>query len=48
MDSGKSDPLSTIQETVFERGGGERRRAPRAEYEPAPPNTSYTDGFGGR
>jgi len=28
---GKSDPASTIQETVLERGGGERRRAPRAE-----------------
>jgi hypothetical protein len=31
MVSGKSDPLSTIQDTVWDRGGGEKRRAPRAE-----------------
>jgi hypothetical protein len=48
MLSGKSDPLSTTQETVFERGGGDKRRAPRAEKEPDPPRTSKTDGFGGR
>jgi len=28
---GKSDPLSTIQEMVWERGGGEKSRAPSAE-----------------
>jgi hypothetical protein len=28
---GKSDPLSMIQEMVWERGGGEKRRAPSAE-----------------
>ncbi len=28
---GKSEPLSTIQDTVRDRGGGEKRRAPRAE-----------------
>lgn len=39
-ESGKSDPLSTIQETVLERGGEEKRRAPRAEKEPAPPRMS--------
>jgi hypothetical protein len=31
VESGKSEPLSTIQETVLERGGGEKMRAPRAE-----------------
>lgn len=30
-DSGKSEPRSTIQDTVRERGGGEKRRAPMAE-----------------
>ena len=29
--SGKSDPLSTTQETVWETGEGEKIRAPRAE-----------------
>lgn len=48
IEEGKSEPLSTIQETVLERGGGEKRRAPKAEYEPAPPRTSYTEGVGGR
>lgn len=48
MDVGKSDPWSTIQETVWESGGGEKRRAPRAEYDPAPPMMSKTGGFGGR
>jgi hypothetical protein len=46
--AGKSDPLSTTQETVFESGGGEKRRAPRAEKEPAPPRMSNTGGLGGR
>jgi len=31
MDEGKSEPVDTIHETVLERGGGEKRRAPRAE-----------------
>jgi hypothetical protein len=47
-ESGKSEPLSTIQETVWERGGGEKRRAPSAEYDPAPPRMSKTGGLGGR
>ena len=48
MDAGKSDPLSTIQDTVRDRGGGEKKRAPRAEKDPAPPNMSCTEGVGGR
>ena len=40
IDGGKSDPLSTTHETVLERGGGEKNRAPRAAYEPAPPKIS--------
>ena len=46
MEEGKSDPSSIIQDIVFDKGGGEKRRAPRAEYEPAPPRTSKTGGFG--
>ena len=34
---GKSVPSSIIQPTELDRGGGERRRAPIAEYVPAPP-----------
>lgn len=34
---GKSLPLSIIQETVLDSGGGEKRRAPKAENAPAPP-----------
>ena len=30
MSEGKSEPLSTIQETVLDCGGGENRRAPMA------------------
>jgi hypothetical protein len=45
---GKSDPTSTIQETVLERGGGENRRAPRAEKDPPPPRILKTGGVGGR
>ncbi len=45
---GKSDPLSTIQEIVRDRGGGENSRAPRAENEPPPPRISKTGGLGGR
>ena len=45
---GKSDPLSTIQETVLDNGGGENNRAPRAENDPAPPRMSKTGGVGGR
>ena len=45
---GKSLPLSTIQETVLERGGGERSRAPSAENVPPPPRILNTGGFGGR
>jgi len=48
MDGGKSEPLSTIQDTVRDRGGGEKKRAPSAEKEPAPPSMSYTEGVGGR
>lgn len=48
MDEGKSEPVDMTQETVLERGGGEKRRAPRAEYVPAPPGTSKTGGVGGR
>lgn len=48
MGSGKSDPLSTIQDTALERGGGEKIRAPIAEKDPDPPRTSNTGGFGGR
>jgi hypothetical protein len=44
---GKSEPQSTIQPTDFDLGGGENRRAPRAEYAPAPPTMSLTGGFGG-
>ena len=36
-EAGKSYPLSTIQPTLLESGGGEKRRAPRAEKVPAPP-----------
>jgi hypothetical protein len=46
--SGKSEPLSTTQETVRESGGGEKRRAPSAAYVPDPPAMSNTDGVGGR
>lgn len=45
---GKSDPLSTIQETVLDNGGGENKRAPKAEKDPAPPSMSKTGGVGGR
>ena len=45
---GKSLPLSMIQETVRDKGGGEKSRAPRAEYEPPPPKMSNTGGLGGR
>lgn len=45
---GKSEPASTIHETVFERGGGEKRRAPKAEKDPAPPRILKTGGLGGR
>jgi hypothetical protein len=31
IESGKSEPRSTIQETVLESGSGEKMRAPRAE-----------------
>jgi hypothetical protein len=31
IEGGKSEPASTIQDTVLERGGGEKSRAPRAE-----------------
>lgn len=48
MEDGKSEPASIIHETVLERGGGENRRAPRAEYAPPPPRISNTGGFGGR
>jgi hypothetical protein len=44
---GKSEPASTIQPIVLERGGGERRRAPRAEYVPAPPMMFKDGGVGG-
>ena len=47
IEEGKSDPSSIIQDIVFDKGGGEKRRAPRAEYEPAPPRTSKIGGFGG-
>lgn len=43
-EDGKSEPASMIQPQVLERGGGERRRAPRAEYEPAPPRMLYCAG----
>ena len=45
--AGKSDPQSTIQPTPLECGGGEKMRAPNAEYVPAPPTISLTGGFGG-
>jgi hypothetical protein len=48
MLGGKSEPLSTIQETDCETGGGEKRRAPSAEKEPAPPRMLKTGGLGGR
>lgn len=48
MGAGKSEPRSTIQETVLEIGGGEKMRAPRAEKEPPPPRMSKTGGLGGR
>lgn len=48
MVEGKSEPASIIQETVRESGGGEKRRAPRAENAPPPPRMSKTGGFGGR
>ena len=43
-----AETLSTIQEMVFEIGGGEKSRAPKAEKEPAPPKISYTGGVGGK
>jgi hypothetical protein len=43
---GKSDPQSIIQPTDLDCGGGEKSRAPRAEYDPAPPTMSLTGGFG--
>jgi hypothetical protein len=45
---GKSEPLSTTHDTVLDSGGGEKRRAPRAEYDPDPPKMSKTGGVGGR
>ena len=45
---GKSEPQSTIQPTEREAGGGEKMRAPKAEYAPAPPGTFVTGGVGGR
>lgn len=45
---GKSEPASTIQETFLERGGGEKRRAPKAEKDPPPPRILKTGGLGGR
>jgi hypothetical protein len=45
---GKSEPASTIQETVFARGGGEKMRAPKAAYDPPPPRMLKTGGLGGR
>jgi hypothetical protein len=44
IESGKSDPQSTIQPTDCDNGGGEKRRAPRAAYEPAPPIMSVKVG----
>ena len=38
IEDGKSDPLSTTHETVWDNGGGENNRAPRAEKAPAPPS----------
>lgn len=46
MGSGKSEPRSMIQPTVLESGGGEKSRAPSAEYVPAPPRISTTGGLG--
>lgn len=48
IEGGKSVPWSTIQPTDLDKGGGEKRRAPRAEYEPAPPRMSRAGGRGGR
>ena len=45
---GKSEPLSTTHDTVLDSGGGENRRAPKAEYDPEPPKISKTGGVGGR
>lgn len=47
-EGGKSEPRSRIHDTVRERGGGEKIRAPMAEYVPAPPITSNSGGLGGR
>lgn len=47
-DAGKSEPWSTIQETVGASSEGEKRRAPSAEKEPAPPRMLKTGGVGGR
>jgi hypothetical protein len=48
MALGKSLPLSMIQETLRDRRCGEKRRAPSAEYDPAPPRISKTACLGGR
>lgn len=44
--AGKSEPLSITHPTERDSGGWENRRAPRAEYVPAPPSMSRTGGVG--
>lgn len=43
---GKSLPWSTTHPMREERGGGEKRRAPKAAKEPAPPSIFLTGGRG--
>lgn len=46
-EGGKSEPWSMIHPTEDDNGGGEKIRAPIAEYVPAPPRISLTGVIGG-
>ena len=48
IEAGKSLPLSTIHETLRERGVVRRDVRPKRNDPPAPPRMSNTGGFGGR